>query len=82
MPQPLSAFEVGVDLGLDSTDEGKAAIDFSDDAFGQQETEAVATPGPVDPCSQALGAGKGAAQENLRVKNDSEPGQRGRPRRS
>jgi hypothetical protein len=46
-------------------------LDFSDDGFGQQENEAVATPGPVDPCSQALGAGKGAAQENLRVKNDS-----------
>ena len=57
-------------------------LDFSDDGFGQQENEAVSTPGPVDPCSQALGAGKGAAQENLRVKNDSEPGQRGRPRRS
>ena len=57
-------------------------LDFSDDGFGQQENEAVATPGPVDPCSQALGAGKGAAQENLRVKNDSELGQRGRPRRS
>jgi hypothetical protein len=57
-------------------------LDFSDDGFGQQENEAVATPGPVDPCGQALGAGKGATQENLRVKNDSEPGQRGRPRRS
>jgi hypothetical protein len=57
-------------------------LDFSDDGFGQQENEAVATPSLVDPCSQALGAGKGAAQENLRVKNDSEPGQRGRPRRS
>jgi hypothetical protein len=57
-------------------------LDFSDDGFGQQENEAVATPGPVDPCGQALGAGKGAAQENLRVKNDSESGQRGQPRRS
>jgi hypothetical protein len=57
-------------------------LDFSDDGFGQQENETVSTPGPVDPCGQALGAGKGAAQETLRVKNDSEPGQRGRPRRS
>lgn len=57
-------------------------LDFSDDGFGQQENEAVATPGPIDPCGQALGAGKGTAQKNLRVKNDSEPGQRGRPRRS
>ena len=57
-------------------------VDFSDAGFGQQENEAVATPCPVDPCGQGLGAGKGAAQENLRVKNDSEPGQRGRPRRS
>jgi hypothetical protein len=57
-------------------------LDFSDDGYGQQDYEAVATPGPVDPCGQALGAGKGAAQENRRDKNDSEPGQRGRPRRS
>jgi len=57
-------------------------LDFSDDGFGQQENEAVATPGPVDPCGQPLGAGKGPAQESLRVKNDSEPRQRGRPRRS
>ncbi len=58
------------------------ALDFGGDGFGQQENEAVGAPGPIDAGGQALGVGKGTAQENLRVKNDSGPGQRGRPRRS
>jgi len=56
------------------------ALDLGSDGVGLQENETVGTPGPVNLGGQALGAGKGAAQENLRVKNDSGPGQRGRPR--
>jgi hypothetical protein len=55
-------------------------LDLGSDGVGLQQNETVGTPGVVNLGGQTLGAGKGAAQENLRVKNDSGPGQRGRPR--
>lgn len=57
------------------------AVDLRQNRLGDEEDELVGAPGLVDACGEALGAGKGAPQEDLRVKNDRERGQRRRPRR-
>lgn len=56
-------------------------VDFGEDRLGDEEDELVGAPRLVEPGREALGAGEGAPQEQLRVKNDRERGQRGPPRR-
>ena len=56
-------------------------VDFGEDRLGDEQDELVVAPRFVETSCEALGAGKGAPQEHLRVKNDPECGQRGSPRR-
>lgn len=56
-------------------------VDLGQDRLGDEQDELVGAPGLVDARGEALGAGEGAPQEDLRVKNDRERGQRRRPRR-
>ena len=56
-------------------------VDFGEDGFGDEQDELVGAPRLVEPSREALGAGEGAPEEPLRVKNDRERGQRGAPRR-
>ena len=56
-------------------------VDFGEDRLGDEEDQLVAAPRFVETSCEVLGAGKGAPQEHLRVKNDPECGQRGSPRR-
>ena len=56
-------------------------VDFGEDRLGDEEDELAGAPRLVEASRDALGAGEGAPQEHLRVKNDLERGQRGAPRR-
>ena len=56
-------------------------VDFGKDRLGDEEDELVGAPRLVEASREAQGAGEGAPQEHLRVKNDRERGQRGSPRR-
>ena len=56
-------------------------VDFGEDRLGDEEDELVGAPRLVETRREALGAGEGAPQEQLRVKNDLDGGQRGSPRR-
>jgi hypothetical protein len=56
-------------------------VDFGEDGFGDEQDELVGAPRLVEPGREALGAGEGAPEEQLRVKNNLECGQRGAPRR-
>ena len=56
-------------------------VDFGEDRLGDEQGELAGAPRLVDTSREALGAGEGAPQEQLRVKNDRERGQRGAPRR-
>ena len=56
-------------------------VDFGEDGFGDEQDELLGAPRVVEPRREALGAGEGAPEEQLRVKNDLECGQRGAPRR-
>ena len=56
-------------------------VDFGEDRLGDEEDELVGAPRLVETRREALGAGEGAPQEQLRVKNDRERGQREAPRR-
>jgi hypothetical protein len=49
--------------------------------LGDEEDELAGAPRLVEASRDALGAGAGAPQEHLRVKNGLERGQRGSPRR-
>ena len=55
--------------------------DFGEDRLGDEEDELVGAPRLVETRREALGVGEGAPQEQLRVTNDRERGQRGSPRR-
>lgn len=55
-------------------------VDFGEDWLGDEEDELVGAPRLVEASREAQGAGEGAPQEQLRVKNDRERGQRGPPR--
>lgn len=57
------------------------SVDFGEDRLGDEENELVGAPRFIETSREALGAGRGAPQEHLRVKNDPECGQRGSPRR-
>jgi hypothetical protein len=57
------------------------SVDFGEDRLGDEEDELVSAPRFIESSCEALGAGEGAPQEQLRVKNDRERGQRGAPRR-
>ena len=56
-------------------------VDFCEDRLGGGEDELVGAPRLEETSREALGAGEGAPQEQLRVKNDLDGGQRGSPRR-
>lgn len=56
-------------------------VDLGEDRLRDHEDELVGAPGLVKSRRQALGAGEGAPEEQLRVKNDREREQRGSPRR-
>lgn len=61
--------------------QSRITIDLGEDRPGDEEDELVGAPGLVKSRRQALGAGEGAPEEQLRVKNDREREQRGSPRR-
>jgi hypothetical protein len=56
-------------------------VNFGKDRRGDKEDELVGAPCFVETRRQALGAGEGTPQQDLRVKDDRERGQRGSPRR-
>jgi hypothetical protein len=56
-------------------------VQLGEDRVGDEEDELVGAPGLVDAGREALGAGEGTPQEDLRIKNDSECGQYAPPRR-
>lgn len=56
-------------------------IELGEDRVGDKQDELVGAPRLVDTRREALGAGEGAPQEDLRVKNDLELGQCAPPRR-
>lgn len=56
-------------------------VDFGEDRLGDEEDELVGASRFIETSREAQGAGEGAPQEHLRVKNDLERGQRGSPRR-
>ena len=61
--------------------QSRIRIDLGEDRLGDEEDELVGAPGFVKTCRQALGAGEGGPEEQLRVKNDRLREQRGSPRR-
>lgn len=56
-------------------------VELGEDRVGDEQDELVGAPRLVDACREALGAGEGAPQEDLRVKNGLERGQRVPPPR-
>jgi hypothetical protein len=56
-------------------------VDLGEDRLRRKQSESAVEPGLVDPTREALGPGDRASQEDLRVKDDAERGQRAGPRR-